>query len=298
MTTIARAETEGLGGAEPLGGALAVGEGALAEVIALLRARVGVDLRGYRRATLARRIATRAISAGAPDVAAYVALLRADDRGEAARLLERMTVKVSRFWRNGAAARSVARALGAELARAPRPLRAWSAGCGRGEEAYTIAILLAELGQAGGPPSVLATDIDPAALAAAAAGRYPEAALAELPAALRDRWIRRDARSAAEPWTVAASLLAAVELLHHDVARSGGPPGGRAFDLVSCRNTLIYFERELQDRAFRVLCDALLPGGLLWLGEAEWPSGEAAERLETVDRAARLFRLRGGRPDA
>jgi chemotaxis methyl-accepting protein methylase len=290
-----RAELDGPG--EPLTDALAVGEGALAEVVAVLRARAGVDLRGYRRETLARRIGNRVISAGAPDVATYLALLRADG-GEAARLLERITVKVSRFWRNAAAAEAVARALGAERARPPRRLRAWSAGCGRGEEAYTIAILLAELGQAGGPPSVLATDIDPAALAAAAVGRYPDPALAELPAALRDRWLRRDAPSAAAPWTVAGPLLAALELLCHDVARSGGPPDGRRFDLVSCRNTLIYFERELRDRALRVLCDALLPGGLLWLGEAEWPSGEAAERLETVDRAARLFRLRDGRPDA
>jgi chemotaxis methyl-accepting protein methylase len=65
---------------------------------------------------------------------------------------------------------------------------------------------------------------------------------------------------------------------------------------VACRNTLIYFEPALQRRALALLCGALAPDGLLWLGEAEWPQEAFAARLQVVDRGARLFRLAADRP--
>jgi hypothetical protein len=98
--------------------------------------------------------------------------------------------------------------------------------------------------------------------------------------ARRVRWIYRRPVWPPDPAAEVAHCRAAAA----EIARGG-------FDLVSCRNTLIYFDGPLQQRALGVLCDAIAPGGFLWLGEAEWPAGGVAGRLALVNRQARLFRL-------
>jgi chemotaxis methyl-accepting protein methylase len=270
----------------------AVDAGALGPLLELLRARDGLDLSGYRRATLARRVQNRMMSASETTLDGYLERLRADPR-ETGRLLDRLTIKVSRFYRNAEAVEAVARALAAEVARAPRRLALWSAGCGRGEEPYTLAVLLAELGQPALPSAIVATDVDPGALESAAAATYGGDALGEVPAPILARHFARAIPSGAGRLRVGDGTRRRVRLERHDLACAERPPRGAPFDLVSCRNTLIYFEPPLQRRAFALLVEALAPGGLLWLGEAEWPAGPAAERFETVDRHARLFRLRG-----
>jgi chemotaxis protein methyltransferase CheR len=265
---------------------------ALGPLLALLHERDGLDLTGYRRATLARRVQNRMISAGDATLAAYLDRLRSDP-GETMRLLDRLTIKVSRFHRNPESLETLRRALGAELARSPRRLAVWSAGCGRGEEPHTLAIVLAELGQPAGPPAIVATDLDPGALADAAEAAYGEAALQDVPPSIRSRYFAPIAGLAVAGWRVAEAARRRVRLERHDLARADHPPEGGPFDLVACRNTLIYFDPPLQRRALALLVRALAPGGLLWLGEAEWPSGREALRLRTVDRRARLFRLAG-----
>jgi chemotaxis methyl-accepting protein methylase len=260
---------------------------ALDAVLAVLREREGLDLSGYRRTTLGRRVRNRMVSAGVRGTAEYLDRLRSDP-AETSRLLERLTIKVSRFYRNPAAVEAVRSAVAAELSRAPRPLAVWSAGCGRGEEPYTLAMLVAGLGQEAAAPAVLATDIDEGALDAGRRGRYPPCALADVPAAARARWLAPAAGGAAAE--VRPELRARVAFERHDLSRDEAPPRG-GFDLVCCRNVLIYFDAPLQRRALRVVCDAIAPGGLLWLGEAEWPLDGVAARLALVDRPARLFRL-------
>ena len=270
---------------------LAVDPAALEAILGLLRERDGLDLSGYRRSTIARRVQNRLIAAGDPDVAAYLERLRADP-AETARLLDRVTIKVSRFHRNRPAVEAVSNALAAAFARAPRRLRLWSAGCGRGEEPYTLAMVLAGLGQPGdGPPSIAATDVDPGALAVARRGAYGEGALGEVPPAARRRWFAIEGPAHAPRWRVTEELRRRVTFETHDLARAARPPPGGPFDLVACRNTLIYFEPPLQRRVLALLCASLAPGGLLWLGEAEWPAGSLEARLHAVDRRARLFRL-------
>ncbi len=273
------------------GGPPPVDPAVLESLLELLRERDGLDLSGYRRSTLARRVQNRVIAAGEPTLAAYLARLRADP-AETALLLDRVTIKVSRFFRNREAVDAVARALADTAARRPRRLRLWSAGCGRGEEPHTLAIVLAELGQAtAGPPPVVATDVDPGALEAARCATYDRAALEEVPRAVRARWFASAAALAGSRWRVADEIRRRVSLERHDLARAVGPPWGGPFDLVACRNTLIYFDPALQRRALALLCASLAPGGLLWLGEAEWPAEPLAARLAPVDRRARLFRL-------
>lgn len=263
----------------------------LGRILGALRDWRGVDFEGYRTTTVLRRVRNRMIAARARSMPEYLDRLVRDPR-EADALLERLTIKVSRFFRDAATFDALRRALPALRSdRGEGPLRAWSAGCGQGEEAYSLAMLLGPQG-AQGTRSVVATDIDPAALAAAARGSYPVAALVEVPVELRERYFVED--PAAGTCRVVPELRARVEFRTHDLAGSRVAPDGRRFELVCCRNVLIYLGPRLQLEVERLLVGSLSPGGLLCLGEAEWPLPEIAARLEVVERSARLFRVRDG----
>jgi chemotaxis methyl-accepting protein methylase len=264
---------------------------ALDAVLAHVRRAHGVDFTGYRPATVLRRLRNRMIAVNEPSVAAYLSRL-ARDEDESAALVSGVTLKVSRFFRCAHVFDALARELERRLARRPsRALAIWSAGVGRGEEPYGLAALLDELGAAPAA-GVLATDVDPRALTAVVLGRYPAAALVEVPAARRARHLRAvGARGAC--WEVRPSLRRRVRCARHDLTAGEAPPGG-PFDLVSCRNVLIYLRPEVQGRVQRLLRDATAPGGLLCLGEAEWLAPEVAPDFEIVDRRAHLFARRGG----
>ena len=258
---------------------------ALDAILEEVRRKTGFDLAAHRRPTLARRVRNRMVSAGIADVAEYLRFLEAT-AAEPARLLDRLTIKVSRFYRNAPAFDLVRDEVLPELARAAggRALRIWSAGCGRGEEAHTLAMLLEERGI---PGSVLATDIDAAALAAAREASYPEAALRELPPALRAGCLVPDAARAGH-WRPSLPVRARVEWRIDDVGAAAPAPA--IFDLVCCRNVLIYFTAPMQERALRRLVASMAARGYLLLGEAEWPSAAVMPMLATVAQRSRLFR--------
>lgn len=256
----------------------------LDEILAVVRARCGIDFAGYRRGTLERRLVNRVRAAGEPDAQRYLDRLRGSD-DEIDRLIEALTIKVSRFYRNADVFDALRDVLLPELAArfAPDRLRAWSAGCGRGEEAYTLAMLLDEA-----DGHVDATDIDETALAVARTGRYAPDAFAELPPALF-RFVRTPTEDPA--WSVNPELRRRVHFTRHDLSRADAAPGDRRYHLVCCRNVLIYFDPALQGQANRVLIDSIVPGGLLCLGEAEWLS-EYVAQVEPVDRKLKVFRRR------
>jgi chemotaxis protein methyltransferase CheR len=160
-------------------------------------------------------------------------------------------------------------------------IRVWSAGCASGEEVYTLALLAAEaLAQARTPVDVLGTDISGAVLAAAAVGRYRERAVRALDASLRQRYLEPQADGS---YLVGEQLRALVRFRRHNLARGPFPPLGEVgFDLVVCRNVLIYFEAPLVERVIDSLGRSLRPGGVLVLGAAD-----ALQRM-TVPPAARL----------
>ncbi len=261
----------------------------LAHILEVIRERCGVDFRAYRRATVERRLRNRMITVGADSFRSYASRLEAEP-DEAGLLLERLTIKVSRFFRNGATFEVLRRALAERLARAGgRGLSVWSAGCGLGEEPYSLAMLLDELGDQTG--RIVATDVDTSALARAARACYPAEALVEVsPERLARHFVPAAGRTRPE-YQVAPGIRRRVEFRRHDLASDGVPGEGR-YDLVSCRNVLIYFEPALQESALRLLASGLAPGALLLLGEAEWVG--SASDLKVVEHKHRLFGLRGG----
>jgi two-component system, chemotaxis family, CheB/CheR fusion protein len=258
----------------------------LDDALVILRERRGLDFAEYRRGTLERRLANRMVAARVESPEKYLAVLRDEESGEVDRLAANLTIKVSRFYRNAGVFDLLSGSVLPSLRdRFPAlPLRVWSAGCAAGEEAYTLATLL-------GPDdaAVIATDVDELALGMARRGTYGAESLVEMPASRASEMFEPEDENGS--FRVVDSLRKRVVFERHDLAAAQSSPAGGPFHLVSCRNVLIYFARPLQDRAMKLLVDSVMPGGVLVLGEAEWP-GASLGSLDVLDRRAKIFRRR------
>lgn len=176
-------------------------------------------------------------------------------------------------------------AIGRIAAAAEGPLAIWSAGCATGEEPYSVAIALLEAGRAGRGDRVIATDVSERALATARIGLYGPRALRKLPPAVAERWLagQGDRRVGVAP-------RALVWFVRHNVV-SDPPPPGAPFDVVLCRNVLIYFDGATATAALRRLADALRPGGTLVLGPVELPLASGLD-LDLVNDAGATLLVR------
>lgn len=229
----------------------------------------GVDLSSYKPSFLERRLVVRLRARGCPDLAAYGRLLRQDPT-EYKALLNALSINLTRFFRDPSTFQALEERFLPDLLRrraGERRLRAWSAGCAAGEEPYSLAILVcAALGPAlpQWQVEILGSDIDDQALQRARAGRYDSTAFQDLPPRYQV-WIKRYF-SPGPQCTLAEAVRSLVTFQHHDLTRDPFPTD---LDLLLCRNVLIYFERDQQDRLYRRFCDSLRPEGLLVLGKTE-----------------------------
>ncbi len=258
---------------------------AIGAILSAVRSKSGVDFSCYRAPTVQRRILNRMLSLSIKDFESYGDLVQQSD-AEVQQLIARITIKVSRFYRNPAVFDMLRHAVLPGLHRPGRPLRVWSAGCGRGEEAYTLGMLLVAAALEG---AVTATDVDAFALDAAAAAIYPSEAAADLPRDLRERYLKPLQQPGADRVRVAGSVASRVTFQQADLAAPWGA-APRECDLVCCRNVLIYWSARQQRQMLRSLVASLRVGGVLCLGEAEWPDAGFARCLEPVVNRLRIFR--------
>jgi chemotaxis protein methyltransferase CheR len=205
----------------------------------------------------------------------FLRRLLAGDRRAVACLVEHAVVGETYFYRHPDQLAAVAHEL---LLRQPldRPLRIWSAGCATGEEPYTLAMLLLEAGRAASGDRILATDVSARALEGARAGRYGEWSMRRLDPALRSRFFRPTGRALA----VADEVRGRIEFRRHNLVTAAAP--GQGFDLVVCRNVLIYFSAATAAAVLERLVAALRPGGWLVVAPVEIPllAGQDVERRE------------------
>lgn len=272
----------------------------LEAVLEELRRVRGLDLSDYRRATLERRLAARMANLRLKDPGEYLQRLRSDP-SECDRLIETIVIKVSSFFRAPLVFELLAhRVLPLIMERHrrehTRQIRVWSAGCATGEEAYSGAILLAQaLEDEDFPwlPYICATDISPEALAAAQTGSYRRESLETTLLGILDRFFR----PTADGFEVIPEIRRMVHFSRHDLtSRHSFAPADSvfgSFDLVLCRNVLIYFSLDLQKRVQDKLYGALTPGGYLVLGMSESLSPEMESRLIAIDRPHRIFQKPG-----
>ena len=238
----------------------------------LLAARVADRVRALARGEPG---GVRAEGAGGPriterEIDGYVREVLGDGgEAELGQLVEALRVGETQFFRHQGQLRAIRRvALPEIVARHERErsrrVRVWSAGCATGEEAYTLSMMLEdELPRADGwTHEILATDMSERALAAAREGRYPAASIHAVPAHVA-RWAF-DRRG--EDVVVSARAREAVRFERRNLLDETYP---RGFDLVLCRNVLIYFDRATQREVLERLARSVVPGGYLALGYAE-----------------------------
>jgi two-component system CheB/CheR fusion protein len=257
----------------------------LHEILVLMRVRSGHDFGSYKRATLYRRVSRRMQVCQCASIAAYHQYLRATP-GEVTYLLRDFLISVTNFFRDRAAFDALA---GVAVPRlfsgktSADPLRVWVAGCATGEEAYSIAILLCEhANKLRDPPQlqIFATDIDEEALAEARAGRYP----ATISVDVSPERLQRFFTPEGDHYRVSKELREIMLFSPHNVLRD--PPFSR-LDLISCRNLLIYLNRDAQDRVLNVFHFGLRTDGFLFLGSSE--SAENTTMFSSLDAKHRLF---------
>jgi two-component system CheB/CheR fusion protein len=252
----------------------------------------GFDFTGYKRASLTRRVDRRMAQVGIDDYADYLDHLELHG-DEFTALFNTILINVTGFFRDPEAWEFLrGEVLPALLeARNPaRPLRVWSAGCASGEEAYTLAMVLAEtLGPAEFRERVkiYATDVDEDALTHARHGSYSEREVHGIPSELLDRYFDL----VGGRYVFRKDLRRSVIFGRNDLVQDA--PISR-IDLLVCRNTLMYFTAEAQARILARFRFALAPTGVLFLGKAEMLFSHSA-LFTPVDLKRRVFH-RTGRP--
>ncbi|MDB6030895.1 MAG: Chemotaxis protein methyltransferase CheR [Verrucomicrobiales bacterium] len=270
----------------------------LGKILPALREKSGHDFSRYKQSTLVRRIHRRMQVTHVDSVPAYVDHLQGPSK-EGQELFKDLLIGVTQFFRDPEAFESLQRQVIPALFtnKGPEPhLRIWVPGCASGEEAYSLAILLAEHATAQGiapKVQIFATDLDLQSLEFARKGRYSE----DIQDQVSDARLKRFFVKRGSAYEVSEELRAMCVFSPHNLIKD--PPFSR-LDLLSCRNLLIYLEADLQKKLLPFFHYALNPSGFLFLG----PSENVASRTElfrTVDKRHRLFQrkpapLRTGMP--
>ncbi|MBE7210563.1 MAG: PAS domain S-box protein [Gluconacetobacter diazotrophicus] len=263
-------------------------EAALRETLLFLRTRTGSDFSYYKRATILRRIARRMQINEVRTLPSYLAFVRTHP-GESGALLQDLLISVTNFFRDREAFAAVEERIPALFeGKGPNDtVRVWSAACATGEETYSLAMLLNEHARTlDYPPQVqvFGCDLDETAIQTARAGMYPPTIAADVSETRLDRFFLKTPHG----YQVRRELRETVLFAQHDLLKDA--PFSR-MDLISCRNLLIYLDREAQARALEIFHFALNPEGLLFLGNAETVSEEPS-LFSVVDKKYCLFRRR------
>ena len=262
----------------------------LRRILAHLRVRTGHDFSHYKRSTIMRRLMRRMQVTRRGDFADYYSYLR-DHAEEAQALLGDLLISVTTFFRDTEAFQALAAKAIPQLFRGDEsnPVRVWVPGCATGEEAYSIAILLMEeAGRHELRPEIhmFGSDMDSRALNIAREGRYPKAIEADV----SEERLRRFFTADGEFYQVKRELRDMMLFANHSLLKD--PPFSR-LELISCRNLLIYLDRDLQQQVLATLHYALVPDGYLFLGSSE-TADHADGLFRAMDREARIYQAAAG----
>ncbi|OZC53352.1 PAS domain S-box protein [Rhodococcus sp. RS1C4] len=260
----------------------------LDDVLEALHAETGLDFSGYKTSTLGRQIARRQRLLDIGSATAYAGFLRATP-AEATSLSRALLVTVTAFFRDPDIWDGIREHLHTVVDASADRIRIWVPGCASGQEAYTVAMLTADVlgigpDELSGRVKIFATDLDEQALTVARAGRYPSIEADEIP----DRYRRQWTRTVDGMVEIVPALRECIVFARHNVAFDPPFPN---LDLISLRNTLIYFQPRLQEQVLHLCQFALNPKGLLLLGQSERVP-RTDEAFTVVDPDRRLYRRR------
>jgi chemotaxis protein methyltransferase CheR len=239
----------------------------------LIHEYAGISLSEHKRNMVYNRLVRRLRSCEQSGFARYLDLVQADGSPEREAFVNALTTNLTAFFREPHHFELLADHARARPAGAP-PLRAWSSACSTGEEAWSIAMVLRE---AGVPAEILASDIDSDVLVSAQEGVYPAERTASLPPERLRRHFLQGTGANEGLLRVRAELRPQVRFAQFNLQSATWPR--LRFDVIFCRNVVIYFDREAQRLLADRLAAALVPGGLLLVGHAEsFPASHPAFR--------------------
>jgi chemotaxis protein methyltransferase CheR len=238
-----------------------------------VRRLTGIDLLQYKRTQMERRIRSFATGRGINELAPYLRLISTDDT-ELQSFLDRVTINVSQLWRNPEIWSALETSELPELAAAGH-IRIWSAGSSYGAEAYTLAALC--LARKARGVEIVGTDIDKRMIERARGGRFSADDARTAPPKMIDTWFERGEDGSV---TAGSALKAVTRFESGDLLRMPFPSA--RYDLVVCRNTVIYFAEPVRDELHARLAGAIRPGGYLLIGSTERVSDSTGMGLEPV----------------
>jgi PAS domain S-box-containing protein len=259
----------------------------LATILAAVARETTHDFASYKPSTVVRRVRRRMAVRSVRDPSAYARVIQ-EDSEEARALFDELLIGVTKFFRDPEAFEFLSQRIVPELLtrRAGDVVRVWVAGCATGEEAYSIAMLFREQieGHRGTKVQVFATDADPAAIAWARAGRYPDI----IRQALTEERLQKHFREVDGSYQVSNALREMIVFATHNLIES--PPFSK-LDLICCRNVLIYLNPIVQRKVLPLFHRSLNPGGFLLLGPSE-SIGAAGDLFATVDPRLKVYQRR------
>lgn len=239
-----------------------------------IKRKTGIDLSFYKEAQMKRRLKALYEKKGYKSFMDFFHALD-KDRDLLYEFLDRMTINVSEFYRNGKRWEVLQNKIFPRLLSENRRLKIWSAACSTGEEPYSIAMVLSHhipMSQI----KVLATDLDENVIQKAKLGLYPERSLAEVPSDMKVKYFEKEGQF----YKIKDEVKRTVTYRRHNLLKD---PYESNFDLIVCRNVMIYFTEEAKDQIYHNFSKALRPGGVLFVGSTEQIFNPAKYGFEVED---------------
>lgn len=219
-----------------------------------------INLSAYKSNQLHRRILSLMSRVGVNTVDEYIALLKKDE-SQRQKFLDFITINVTEFFRNPEIFSELKNKIESQLLPKEKNLKIWSAACSIGAEPYSIAMILENLKQKG-RHSILATDIDQNILERAKKGEYVSSEIKNV----NKEYLQKYFTQIKDKYIIDPKIKSMVTFKRHDLILDNYDKG---FDLIVCRNVVIYFNQDVKNEIYRKFSASLKPGGLLFVGATE-----------------------------
>jgi len=239
-----------------------------------IKRKTGIDLALYKEAQMKRRLTSLYEKKGYRN---FVDFLRAleQDRDLMNEFLDRMTINVSEFYRNGKRWDVLQKKIFPKLLQTNKRLKIWSAACSTGEEPYSLAMVLSQLVPLS-QIQIIATDLDENVIQKAKLGVYPERSLAEVPSDIKAKYFEQEGSFYRVKDEIKRCVTFKKQNLLNDTYDSN-------YDLIVCRNVMIYFTEEAKDQIYNDFSKALRKDGVLFVGSTEQIFNPARYEFEVED---------------
>ncbi|EON72893.1 CheR family methyltransferase [Lysinibacillus sphaericus] len=225
-----------------------------------IKRKTGIDLALYKEAQMKRRLTSLYEKKGYRNFVDFLKALE-QDRDLMNEFLDRMTINVSEFYRNGKRWEVLQKKIFPKLLQTNKRLKIWSAACSTGEEPYSLAMVLSQLVPLS-QIQITATDLDENVIQKAKLGVYPERSLAEVPKDIQAKYFEQEGNF----YRVKDDIKRCVTFKKHNLLKDNYDSN---YDLIVCRNVMIYFTEEAKDQIYTNFSKALRKDGILFVGSTE-----------------------------